>query len=590
MTAQVRLGPKVRLPLEVVTSVVGILGKRGSGKTSVARRLVEEMVRVGAQVVVLDPLGAWWGLRSGATASKTGLPFVIIGGDHADLPLEASAGKVMADVVADTHGLVVLDVSHFTESDRVRFVADFATHLYRRNRKPLHVVLEEADAFIPQSPSKGQTSMLEAVDVLVRRGRQRGIGITMVSQRSQAIAKSVLSQADTMVMMRTTGPHDRKPIEAWITAQGIDEVRTEIRDSLPNLDTGEGWVWSPELGIVTRGKFTRGSTFDSGATPKVGETLLEPGKVATVDLDALRDAMAATLDRAAATDPAHLQARIADLEHQLAAARADQPGPVEPDVVEVQVPFVPAEVRALVAEVEKAAGEALDELDAARAGIAELVDAATAAAGTLHHAAQEPPRPSAPARAPKPRPAPSSGSSSPGAAAPARNSGSGEAPKLKAGARRMLDALADHHPLQLSRANVATLANLKRTGGTFTAYWSSLVTAGLIEETNGLTHLTPAGIAATDAEHRTPASPDQVLNMWLQAIKKAGARTMLEYLVEAHPRHVPRSELAAYADLTESGGTFASYLSLLHSNDLIVKHPDGISAADILAKPAGRAA
>jgi hypothetical protein len=43
---------------------------------------------------------------------------------------------------------------------------------FTRNRGPLQLVLDEADAFAPQRPQKGQERMLDAVEDLVRRGRR----------------------------------------------------------------------------------------------------------------------------------------------------------------------------------------------------------------------------------------------------------------------------------------------------------------------------------------------------------------------------------------------------------------------------------
>lgn len=70
-----------------------ILAKRGAGKTYTALVLVEELLGAGAQVVVADPVGVWWGPRAAANGKDPGLPIVVMGGDHGDVPLEASAGR-----------------------------------------------------------------------------------------------------------------------------------------------------------------------------------------------------------------------------------------------------------------------------------------------------------------------------------------------------------------------------------------------------------------------------------------------------------------------------------------------------------------
>jgi hypothetical protein len=84
------LGPGLVLPVEAVTETFAILAKRGAGKTYTAAVLVEEMMGAGLPVVIVDPVGVWWGLRSSADGTTEGLPVVIFGGDHADLPLAAT--------------------------------------------------------------------------------------------------------------------------------------------------------------------------------------------------------------------------------------------------------------------------------------------------------------------------------------------------------------------------------------------------------------------------------------------------------------------------------------------------------------------
>jgi hypothetical protein len=51
-------------------------------------------------VVIVDPKGDWWGLRSAADGHSPGLPIVILGGERGDVPLEVGAGEVIAKLVA----------------------------------------------------------------------------------------------------------------------------------------------------------------------------------------------------------------------------------------------------------------------------------------------------------------------------------------------------------------------------------------------------------------------------------------------------------------------------------------------------------
>jgi len=124
------------------------------------------------------------GLRSSADGTAEGLPVVIFGGDHADLPLAETAGVLLADLVVDERVPAVLDLSTLSKSAARRFMTDFAERTVNRNRDPLHLVLDEADAFAPQRTDPGGQRLLGAIEDLVRRGRARGIGLTMISQRT----------------------------------------------------------------------------------------------------------------------------------------------------------------------------------------------------------------------------------------------------------------------------------------------------------------------------------------------------------------------------------------------------------------------
>lgn len=62
---KLRLSENLSLPIEAVTEKLAFLGRTGSGKTYAAMKLAELMLEAGAQIVSLDPVGAWHGLRIG---------------------------------------------------------------------------------------------------------------------------------------------------------------------------------------------------------------------------------------------------------------------------------------------------------------------------------------------------------------------------------------------------------------------------------------------------------------------------------------------------------------------------------------------
>lgn len=258
---------------DLATQRVSILGRTGTGKTYTAAVLVEELLRIHTQVIVVDPLDVWWGIRSSADGKRDGFSVVIFGGDHADIPLREEDAKAVADAIVDHGFSCVLSISHLSMNGQRRFMTDFAERLFHRKhetqkRTPVHIAIDEADAFAPQKPQPGEQRMLGAIQALVRRGRSRGIGTTLISQRPAVVSKDVLTQTEVMIAHQLTGPHDKKAVQAWVEAHDEGKRGTEFMRSIIELERGEAWLWSPTwLKAFTRIKVRKRTTFDSSFTP-----------------------------------------------------------------------------------------------------------------------------------------------------------------------------------------------------------------------------------------------------------------------------------------------------------------------------------
>lgn len=559
MTSQaLHLGPGLDLPFDAVTETFAILAKRGSGKTYTAKVIVEEMLAAGLPVCVLDPLGVWWGLRSSEDGTAAGEPVVIFGGDHADVPLEHTAGELIADLVVDDRVAAVLDLSGMSKAQSRRFVTDFAERLYRRNRDPLHLVVDEADAFAPQRTFAEGARCLGAMEDLVRRGRARGIGVTLITQRPAVLNKDVLTQAEVLVAMRMTGPRDVAAIDEWVRLHADEGEAAEVKASLPALPIGTAWVWSPGwLGILQKVAIRRARTFDSSATPKAGQRRVEPKRMASVDLEALGERIAATVERAKADDPRTLRSRIAQLEREAAAT------PTPPQPVRVEVPVVADDLIEQLDELQVRFSKTVGQL-------AGLLAAASIKPQISATASRPTPSPRVPARAQQVLVKPE----------PAVTEPTGDV-HLKAGARRILLTLARHHPMRVTRSQLGTLAKFKVTGGTFQTYWSVLKRHGLVDESGGAIGITEAGLEQVGAQVLEPLTTADLLAQWRSALK-AGARNMLDHLVALYPEAVSRDVLAEAVEMTVTGGTFQTYLSTLRRNGLVDIVGNEVSASESL--------
>jgi hypothetical protein len=260
---QLDLGGGLLLPMSTLNGTTSILGMTGSGKTNAAAVLVEEAAYVGCDICVLDPVGSWGGLRTGV-AGGSGLPFVLVGpNEDADVAIRSIDGRATARLVVDDAGLVVVDLSDLGGAEFCRFAAEVIDTLYRHpSGRPTLVVLEEADEFAPQQGlgRAGRNGLAEACSRLVRRGRARGLGAVLISQRSAAIAKDLLSQSRVLLVGRTVSPHDRKAVAEWVVHHDADPDRQRHLDDLPSLNDGEFLAWESDRRRLTRVRIRRRRT------------------------------------------------------------------------------------------------------------------------------------------------------------------------------------------------------------------------------------------------------------------------------------------------------------------------------------------
>lgn len=314
----VNLAHDLKLPLlDLVTRVTALLGNRGGGKSNGAVLIVEQVLEAGQQVVVLDYVGIWYGLRldrDGKSPSRYQVP--ILGGQHGDIELSAAAGAVVAEALAASRSSAIIDLSLFSKTDRCRFATDFAEAFFvakKHHVGPVLVVLEESQRFIPQQLFRGQERMLGAWSEIAEVGRNFGIGLMLISQRPQKLSKDVLNLADNVFAFRTNGVLERKALHEWVQEQGAGGLR-DIADQLPGLPTGYCYVWVPEKGHFGRHGVRLKNSYDSGATP-AGQR----GDVATapLDLKILEAAMGKAAEEASRGTPAALREECRRLREEL---------------------------------------------------------------------------------------------------------------------------------------------------------------------------------------------------------------------------------------------------------------------------------
>lgn len=562
---RLKIANDLTLPLDLVTQTVAILAKRRAGKSYTMRRIAEQLFKAGQQIVIVDPKGDQWGIRSAADGKAPGLPVIIIGGERGDVPLEVGAGEVVAKLVVEERVSVLLDLSLFRKTEVARFMTDFLENLYRLKareiyRTPVMLVVDEADAIAPQKPQPGEERMLGAIEDIVRRGGQRGIGCVLVTQRSAVLNKNVLTQAQILVALRTIAPQDLKAMKEWIDVHGEDAERKLLMESLPSLPVGQAWFWSPgwptNEGIFQRVTVLPIETFDSGATPKPGERRIEPKSAADVDLDALKRQMAATIEKAKADDPRELRKQIADLKRQATAATSTSK--VETKTVEkfVLKDGQLARAEKLIADLDKLADRYSTFEEDLRVTAKEIRDAIASTWNAL---------PPPPVRHAQPITAQGL-SHRPAVSRPVAQAAGGNG-NLGRAERAILTAAVQRLPRASSRAQLSVLSGYSIKSSSFANALGALRSSGYVVGSGDDNRATDAGVAALGAFDPLPTGA-ALVHHWMGQLGKAEA-SLLAVLVKHYPRDLDKDTLSAESGYSVSSSSFANALGKLRTLELV---------------------
>jgi hypothetical protein len=590
--SKLRLSEDLALPLDAVTQKFAILGRTGSGKSYAATKLCEEMLDAKAQVIAIDPVGVWYGLRiAGKDAPKDfdGYNIPIFGGLHGDVPLEPGAGEFIANLIVDRAISAVIDVSQFeSDTQKANFARAFATKFFFRKKSApsaVHIFLEEAQEFVPQNPQRDEAQMLHAFHRIAKLGRNFGIGATLITQRPQEVNKKALNQTECLLAFQMTGPQERKAIENWIAEKGVNEDITEI---LPHLKVGQCHIWSPQwLQVDKTIRIAKKKTADVSSTPQHGtQKKAEPKPLSQGELEALSEKMLATIERAKQEDPKELRREVTRLRIELAKGGRD---PEKPKVERKEIPVLKDSqldkllnyigcVESYLRRRETTLANVLSDsvkrmesdsrrLEVLLKPINEALAKLTTPNGSLTNKStiaravvtSRPADPAPPRRQTVPK---QSASGATGAADGTGPSG---------GLRRIMVALAQR-PNGLTARQIGVFAGLSSKGGSFSTYLSRARSNGWIEggpsRTGDLIRITQTGIDALGNFEMLPTG-ELLYQYWLAKLGGSGAARILTALHDVYPNALTKEEIGQRANISSAGGSFSTYVSRLRSLELI---------------------
>lgn len=572
----VQLAESLTLPPAIVTESVGIFGRKGSGKTYTGGKLFEEMHGIGAQCVVLDPVGNWWGLRLSASGKRAGLDIPVFGGDRGDIPITPQGGRLMAQTVVERNISCVIDLMGFRPAQRKEFATDFAEELFelkKRRRTPLHLFLEEARLFIPQQQrSKLDTRMIDAFEQIVRLGRNYGLGVSLLDQRPQSVNKEVTGQTEVLIVHQLVEHQGRKAIEEWVRSkktQGAEQL-----EQLDELRSGEAFIWSPGLlRTFARIRVAKKTTYDASGTPELGGVdVAAPKPLSSKDLTQLQESMASVVEQAEANDPAKLRRLIAELRRELAVKQAVAPGKTVERIVEVPVTD-PKLLKGLLA-LERDVGRALASTQADIAKATAILSRFAADASMAKPAAAPASRPQVAPVAARATPAPAR------ATTPVVADGT-----LSKAEVTLLRALAWWESIGVGQPSVkavAFLAGYDPTGGYFGNTKGGMRTKGLIEySSSGHMCLTELGRGKAPVMNR-PLTREDVHNAVLAELS-AAEKKIVTALLESYPDAMTTAQVGEATGFDPTGGYFGNTRGRLKTMGLIDYPTKGmLRASDVL--------
>ena len=256
---------------EYIVKAVQILAKKRSGKSYAAGLIAEQLLGKGYPIVIVDPIGAHWGLKQKFEIIVIGdaaLSFTDIHIPDEKKSLDGLASKI-GTFISNSKRSFLFDLSHMSEPHQQIFSAELFKTLYKLNKQRRHLFIEETDVFAPQICQWDEVlHSRHQLDNLVRRGGQKGIGTTVITQRPALVSKNILTQSDLTIILNTQSPQDLDPISKILRSYKMKkEELEELKDRITELPVGHALFYSPAwLHINKFVKIAKRETYHAGAT------------------------------------------------------------------------------------------------------------------------------------------------------------------------------------------------------------------------------------------------------------------------------------------------------------------------------------
>ncbi|MDE4909028.1 DUF87 domain-containing protein [Methanogenium marinum] len=244
---------------ELVTGRTCIIAQSGAGKSWTIAVLCEQLCRYHIGFCIIDTEGEYFSLKDRFDLTWIGAD------DECDYDIERIEN--LKDILRDSihSGIpVIYDVSEVEMTEKVSRLAEILYDLATEERKPYLLIVEEADKFIPQSRDS-----IKKIEEISRRGRKRGLGLMVATQRPAIVTKNVLSQCNNQIIGKLSIENDLKAVDLFFGS------KREVEE-LSSLNPGDFYVMGGLTREKTRMRFGKRETKHRGLTPVLAPRTPDP--------------------------------------------------------------------------------------------------------------------------------------------------------------------------------------------------------------------------------------------------------------------------------------------------------------------------
>jgi hypothetical protein len=236
---------------ELVTGRTCIIAQSGAGKSWSIAVLCEQLCRARIGFCLIDTEGEYFSL-------KDRFSLLWVGSNEAcDVDIErVDLRELMRNAIC-SRTAVIYDVSETEMREKATMLTEILYDLESELKKPYLLIVEEADKFIPQSRES-----IKKIEEISRRGRKRGLGLMIATQRPSLVIKNVLSQCNSQIIGKLSIENDLKAVSVFFSS------RKEVEE-LATLEPGEFFVMGSLSREKVKMRFRDRETEHRGLTPKL---------------------------------------------------------------------------------------------------------------------------------------------------------------------------------------------------------------------------------------------------------------------------------------------------------------------------------